>query len=316
MEESQAIQTFQFAKTKVRTIDLDGKIWFVAADVAQALGYRDAEKMVRWLDGDEKGTHNVGTLGGEQQTTIISEFGLYHAILKSRRQEAKPFRRWVTDEVLPAIRKTGSYSLNAKEQAKELPQQKPLDPCALRYSPVGVLGGLFDIPQDVLSVQGKTLPEITEAFKAAIESCRLLAGEKARPRDGYVVPEDIEREVIKAAINMVKNSLDVDVFLMASGRPVFIEAYSRDFLSITAIGNRIFPEGTVGVAKKVNELLESMGLQVQGPSSNPYWLVTEAGRQFGCYQKFMRWDQKEIVFTYWRESVIPLLEKEIEHVES
>lgn len=101
---------FQFHSTEIRTIDRDGQIWFIAGDIAKVLGYRDTLNMARWLDEDEKGTQIVSTLGGEQSVTIISESGLYHALLKSRKPEAKPFRRWVTEEVLPAIRKSGSYS--------------------------------------------------------------------------------------------------------------------------------------------------------------------------------------------------------------
>lgn len=93
----------------VRTVLVDGEIWFVSADVAAALGYRDAANMVRNLDEDEKGTQIVSTLGGKQEVSVINEPGLYAAILKSRKPEAKQFKKWVTGEVLPAIRKTGAY---------------------------------------------------------------------------------------------------------------------------------------------------------------------------------------------------------------
>lgn len=111
---------FQFRSAQVRTIDRKGQIWFVANDVARALGYRDADKMVRWLDNDEMGTHIVGTLGGDQTVTIISESGLYHAMLKSRKPEAKPFRRWVTEDVLPQIRRTGSYASPIHQSATRI----------------------------------------------------------------------------------------------------------------------------------------------------------------------------------------------------
>ncbi|MEY2342088.1 Bro-N domain-containing protein [Acidithiobacillus sp. IBUN Pt1247-S3] len=106
--------SFQFHSLEVRTIDRDGQVWFVASDVAQALGYRNADDMTRWLDEDEADTHNlrIRSENGVIQTrevTILSESGLYHALLKSRRPEAKPFRRWVTQEVLPAIRQQGGY---------------------------------------------------------------------------------------------------------------------------------------------------------------------------------------------------------------
>ncbi len=93
----------------VRIIDLDGELWFVAADVASALDYPSAPQMTRNLDDDEKGMHNVHTLGGSQEMLIINESGLYSAILKSRKPEAKKFKKWVTSEVLPSIRKTGKY---------------------------------------------------------------------------------------------------------------------------------------------------------------------------------------------------------------
>lgn len=93
----------------MRTVLVDGEIWFVATDVAAALGYRNAPDMVRNLDDDEKGTQTVRTPGGEQDVSVINESGLYAAILKSRRPEAKRFKRWVTGDVLPSIRKTGAY---------------------------------------------------------------------------------------------------------------------------------------------------------------------------------------------------------------
>lgn len=93
----------------IRIIDLNGELWFVATDVANALDYRDAGNMVRNLDDDERGTHNMSTPSGNQNLSIINESGLYSAILKSRKPEAKKFKKWVTSEVLPAIRKTGRY---------------------------------------------------------------------------------------------------------------------------------------------------------------------------------------------------------------
>lgn len=100
---------FNFGETEVRTSELDGIIWFAAVDVAKALEYRDAHQMVRYLDADEKGTLNVRTPGGAQELSIINESGLYSAVLRSRKPEAKKFKKWVTAEVLPAIRKTGRY---------------------------------------------------------------------------------------------------------------------------------------------------------------------------------------------------------------
>lgn len=103
---------FNFDGLPVRSLQIKGEPWFVAADVAAVLEYRDAFNMARMLDEDERGTRIVSTPSGPQDMTIISESGLYAAILKSRKPEAQRFRRWVTGEVLPSIRKTGGYRLD------------------------------------------------------------------------------------------------------------------------------------------------------------------------------------------------------------
>lgn len=108
-----------FKDIEVRTVEKGGLVWFVASDIAKALNYRNADDMTRVLDDDEADTHIVripsknqyGAIGDiEKEVIIINESGMYHALLKSRKPEAKPFRKWVTSEVLPSIRKTGSYT--------------------------------------------------------------------------------------------------------------------------------------------------------------------------------------------------------------
>ena len=107
---AQNTSIFNFNKQSIQIVVKQYEPWFVASDVAKVLGYRNASDAARLLDDDEKGTHNLRTLGGEQKVIIVNESGLYALVLKSRKPEAKPFRRWVTSEVLPTIRKTGGYS--------------------------------------------------------------------------------------------------------------------------------------------------------------------------------------------------------------
>ncbi len=104
---------FSFGTHTVRTINLDGEIWFVASDVATALEYRDAEVATRYLDSDEKGYTDLVYPSGAQSVITINESGMYSLILRSRKPEAKRFKKWVTSEVLPSIRKTGTYSTSA-----------------------------------------------------------------------------------------------------------------------------------------------------------------------------------------------------------
>lgn len=104
------IQVFEYQNNKVRTVDVDGEAWFVLKDVCAVLGISNNRMAADRLDDDEKGVSLIDALGGKQEMVIVNESGLYHVILRSDKPEAAPFRRWVTNDVLPAIRKTGSYN--------------------------------------------------------------------------------------------------------------------------------------------------------------------------------------------------------------
>lgn len=96
----------------VRTVVVDGEPWFVGKDVAEALGYSNSRKaLLDHVDNEDKGVTNCDTLGGNQNLTIINESGVYALIFGSKLPNAKKFKHWVTSEVLPSIRKTGSYNL-------------------------------------------------------------------------------------------------------------------------------------------------------------------------------------------------------------
>ena len=110
---SSSIQLFYYEGLSVRTIYIDGEIWFVAKDVADILGYDHTPHATRFLDDDEKDVLKMDTLGGEQEMSIISEPGLYELVFRSHKPDAKAFSRWVRHDVLPSIRKTGSYSLES-----------------------------------------------------------------------------------------------------------------------------------------------------------------------------------------------------------
>lgn len=109
MHEIQIFNNEEFGQ--IRTVEIDGEPWFVATDIAKALGYRMASDMTRRIDDEDKGTRKVRTIRGEQDVTVINESGLYSSILGSNIPSAKKFKHWVTSEVLPTIRKTGGYQL-------------------------------------------------------------------------------------------------------------------------------------------------------------------------------------------------------------
>lgn len=117
---SQPLTCYDFQSHSIRIVMRQGEPWFVASDVAEALGYRDAANAARNLEVHQKGTQIVSTLKGNQELTIISEGGLYRLVLRSRKPEAVAFSDWVTDEVLPSIRKTGSYN-QGKDGLADIP---------------------------------------------------------------------------------------------------------------------------------------------------------------------------------------------------
>lgn len=103
------MRIFDYHGNTVRTVERDGEPWFVLKDVCAVLGIGNSRMVFDRLDDDEKGVSQIDTLGGLQNMSVINESGLYNVILRSDKPEAKPFRKWVTSEVLPTIRKTGGY---------------------------------------------------------------------------------------------------------------------------------------------------------------------------------------------------------------
>ena len=108
---SSALKLFENPQFRVRVVMRDGEPWFVAKDACDCLELTNVSKACQTLDEDEKGITKSYTLGGSQDMMLISESGLYTLIMRSNKPEAKVFRKWVTSEVLPSIRKTGGYGI-------------------------------------------------------------------------------------------------------------------------------------------------------------------------------------------------------------
>lgn len=106
------LEIFDYRGQQVRTDSGDESVWFVAADVCRVLDLGNTTRAVERLDEDEKGLTTVKTPGGNQQMVVVNEAGLYSLILTSRKPQAKEFKRWVTHEVLPSIRKRGLYAVD------------------------------------------------------------------------------------------------------------------------------------------------------------------------------------------------------------
>lgn len=142
----------------IRTVTVNGEPWFVGKDIAEALGYGKGKSLnnavASHVDDEDKGVTEMMTPGGKQNLIIINESGLYSLILSSKLPNAKKFKRWVTSEVLPAIRKTGHY---------EEPGYAP------KATSVGEVVNLIKITRQTMKEQGATPTEIAQAVKEICE---------------------------------------------------------------------------------------------------------------------------------------------------
>lgn len=115
------VTVFNFEANQVRTVIIENEAWFVGKDVADTLGYSQAAKAIRThVDTDDKGVSVLDTPGGKQQMTIINESGVFALIFGSELESAKRFKKWVTSEVLPSIRKTGSYTAKPMSELEQI----------------------------------------------------------------------------------------------------------------------------------------------------------------------------------------------------
>ena len=162
--------------------DENGEPWFVAADVARVLGYDHTPHATRLLDDDEADVHKVDSRsvnGVEQarEVSIINESGLYHLVLMSKKPEAKKFRKWVTEEVLPSIRKTGSYSITKTNMDIAIYSEDPLERGKAIVAMLeeerakqALIEARADKAEEAKAIAEKKAEDLTEAFSRSIVS--------------------------------------------------------------------------------------------------------------------------------------------------
>lgn len=157
------LQIFTYQQSTVRTVERDGEPWFVLKDVCDVLNLTTPARVAERLDKDEVSqTHLTDSIGRQQETTVINESGLYSVILRSDKPEAKPFRKWVTSEVIPAIRRHGSYS------------QKPLTPAEQLLAQA-----------NVLVEQERRLSALEETAEKTSRAIEMIAAPAASTRDTW-----------------------------------------------------------------------------------------------------------------------------------
>lgn len=159
---------------EVRTVDLDGAPWFVGKDVAQALGYQNPQRAIRdHVDDEDKGVTEMVTPGGKQEMPIINESGLYSLVLSSKLPTAKKFKRWVTSEVLPAIRKTGGYIPTAGMSDSEIMAR------ALLIAQKSIAEKNTQIERQAQKIEADA-PKVLFADSVAASHTSILVGELAK----------------------------------------------------------------------------------------------------------------------------------------
>ena len=159
---------FSFEDAAVRIISDDGSPWFVATDVCEILGISNTTQALQRLDDDERSMFNIGRSkihGGGGEVNIINESGLYSLILRSRKPEAKRFRKWVTGEVLPSIRRNGSYgTLTPADEIRYLNQRLSLLQALQRSRDAVMRQEIYDQYRHVSERLGFAVPALS-AFR-------------------------------------------------------------------------------------------------------------------------------------------------------
>lgn len=160
------VQLFNFENHEVRSLLINSEPWFVGKDVADVLGYKNTkDALAKHVDAEDKLGSQIATSGQNRNMTIINESGLYSLVLSSKLPSAKKFKRWVTSEVLPALRKTGQY------QVKELSGQELMAKALIEA-------------QSVLAAKDKVIeemkPKVVFADAVATSHTSILVGELAK----------------------------------------------------------------------------------------------------------------------------------------
>lgn len=161
----EGLQVFQYQGREFRTIKQDGQPWFILSDVCRVLGLGSPHKVAERLDEDERNLIPVtDSLGRSQETTIINESGLYAVILRSDKPEARPFRKWVTAEVLPSIRRAGAYSFPENFYPKGRSQIPP---------PVSPQDRVLELMEELMQARAEIADLRVAAAQKEVEDLRL-----------------------------------------------------------------------------------------------------------------------------------------------
>lgn len=207
------VMSFAFGGHILRAVMVDGDPWFVLADVCRAVGIANPRNVAARLNNEDKGVRLMDTPGGRQSVGMINESGLYEVIIRSDKPEAARFRRWITSEVLPAIRKTGSYSRYPAHTQAALPSKR-------------------ELAQWVIEAEDRATKAETEAkmLTAAIErDAPLVAKAEAHTANAKSINRQMfAREVQQWGTKQGINVLQDQVYEMLRRRGMLIDGHRAD----------------------------------------------------------------------------------------
>lgn len=191
----------------VRTIMIDGEPWFVGKDVAESLGYeRTADAIRKHVEEDDKLTRSFADSGQSRQMYIINESGLYSLIFGSKLESAKKFKKWVTSEVLPQLRKTGSYGI------PKLPQT-PMELLELHYEAIKQVDNKVNTLEERFNEFEQTLPLLPEDADDVSKEVKKRVVEILGGKDSNAYHDkSLSQTVFKDAYKDLKRNFDVNSY--------------------------------------------------------------------------------------------------------
>lgn len=229
---------------EVRTIKGENNIpWFVGCDVAKALGYKNyRDALGKHVDEEDKGVAKYDTLGGNQNLVIINESGLYSLVLSSKLPQAKAFKRWVTSEVLPAIRKDGGYIATKTDDTPE------------------------EIMARALLIAKSTIDRLEQDKKVLVQQNRFLSAKAEQLDNVMLCPQcytmtQIAKELNMSVHELTNKLIEMHIIFRQSGQYMLYAQFARLGLAKNRTAEKDMEDGSVKVF-------------------HPYLVWTEKGRTF------------------------------------
>lgn len=184
---SSAMTMFDFDAESVRAVVLDGEPWFVGKDVCRALEIQDHHQALERLAPDEGGRYIVPTPSGNQELKTVSEPGVYRLVFTSRSEAAERFKRWLAHEVLPALRKTGQYTMS-EHVGRTTRMERDDDPIDLDAAPLGQIRIAVSLLREVRIIFG--IGRARKVARRIPAIAEIVGRDERRTEDGEVIEED------------------------------------------------------------------------------------------------------------------------------